>query len=170
VRTHHPARLRGFDYTGFHRYFLTFCTDHRRAWFTEASTVTLVLQQFLRAATEDHVALVAYCFMPDHAHLLVQGETPDADAKRFIVHAKQFSGYTFARLRGERLWQRYAYERVLRDSDATMSVARYILENPVRAGLVSSPDQYAFLGSPRYSLVQVLDAVAWVPGKDGGSG
>jgi REP element-mobilizing transposase RayT len=41
---------------------------------------------------------------------------------------------------GDRLWQRYGFERVLRDDEATLDVARYILRNPVRAGLVDVPE------------------------------
>jgi hypothetical protein len=59
-----------------------------------------------------------------------------------------------------RLWQRYGYEHVLRNDEATMSVARYILENPVRAGLVARVEDYPFAGSCTYPLQQILEAVA----------
>ena len=51
------------------------------------------------------------------------------------------------------------YERVLRDDEATLAVARYIIENPVRAGLVSDPRDYPFLGSQVFSLDEILSAV-----------
>ena len=47
-----------------------------------------------------------------------------------------------------RLWQRYGYERVLRGTDETFAVAKYILENPVRAGIVRAPRDYPYLGMP----------------------
>jgi hypothetical protein len=50
---------------------------------------------------------------------------------------------------------------VLRNEDESMGVARYILENPVRAGLVQSPLDYDFSGSSRYSVHEILDAVSW---------
>ena len=80
--------------------------------------------------------------MPDHAHLLIEGMSVDADARRFMTRAKQGSGYVVAQRDGRRLWQRYGFEHVLRDDEATVSVARYILENPVRARLVTSPQDY----------------------------
>src|SRR5438132_3334111 len=61
----HPEHLKTFDYIGLHRYSLRFCTDTRRPLFTITERVDLVLEQFVRAATEEGFAIVAYCFMPD---------------------------------------------------------------------------------------------------------
>jgi len=52
---------------------------------------------------------------------------------------------------------------MLGDNDATLSVARYIFEKPVRAGLVASPYDYAFLGSERYTVQQILEVDSWQP-------
>ena len=52
---------------------------------------------------------------------------------------------------------------VLRDDEATLIVARYILENPVRAGLVATPESYPFSGSEVYALGEILDAVGELP-------
>ena len=62
-----------------------------------------------------------------------------------------------------RLWQRGYYERVLRDEDHTRDVIRYILQNPVRAGLAKSPDEYPFLGGvDRAKDLNI--ATSWRPG------
>jgi hypothetical protein len=45
------------------------------------------------------------------------------------------------------LWQKGYYEHVLRNDEATLATAKYILENPVRAGLVAKPRDYEFAGS-----------------------
>jgi putative transposase len=170
MRTGRPQRLVGCDYTGPRRYFLTFCTFHRQPHFIDAATTTSTLSEILRVAGALGFSVLAYCFMPDDVHLLVEGDTPTADARRFTTALKQHTGFWFARERGERLWQRYGYERVLRDSDDSLAVARYILENPVRAGLARAPSDYPFSGSPRYSMPAVLDATAWKPDWEGGSG
>ena len=41
------------------------------------------------------------------------------------------------------------YEHVLRDDEATLAVAQYILENPTRKGLVECFTDYPYLGSLR---------------------
>jgi len=97
--------------------------------------------------------------MPDHLHLLVEGTGDDSDCRRFIKSAKQYSGYYFEKDFKQKLWQRYGFERVLRDDEATVVVARYILNNPVRAGLVADPRDYPFTGSEKYSVDEILEAV-----------
>jgi REP element-mobilizing transposase RayT len=98
--------------------------------------------------------------MPDHVHLLVEGTSADADAKAFIARAKQYSGFYYRQEHGATLWQRYGYEHTLRDEELTLVVARYILENPVRAGLVQRVEDYPFAGSLVYSLSELLEGIA----------
>ena len=167
--TNHPARLKTFDYVGLHRYFLTFCTDRRHPHFATRDRVELVLGQIMRSAADCDFAVVAYCFMPDHLHLLAEAKSEAADCRRFIKRAKQFSGYHFKQHFLTTLWQRYGYEHVLRDDEATLSVARYILENPVRAGLVAQVEEYPFLGSMVYPVREILEAVQlWAPSSKSG--
>jgi REP element-mobilizing transposase RayT len=104
--------------------------------------------------------------MPDHLHLLVEGEAETSDCLLFIDRAKQYSGFYFAREFKTRLWQRYGFERVLRLEEATFVVARYILENPVRAGLVTRVEEYPFVGSCVYTLRELMEYAY----TEGGSG
>ena len=154
-----PEHLKAFDYLGCYRYFLTFCSDQRRHVFVTQERVDLVLAQILRAAGDEHFAVIAYCFMPNHLHFLVEGQRDDADCRRLIKRAKQFSGFYYKKNYGEMLWQRYGFERTLRTEDATLSVARYIIENPVRARIVERVADYPFLGSSLYTTEEILEAV-----------
>lgn len=127
----HPERLTAFDYVGLHRYHLRFCTNERRKIFVNDALVQAVLSQIRRAAEREGFALLAYCFMPDHLHVIVEGKGDAANLRDFALRAKQFSGYAYARDYGNRLWQRYFYEHVLRDDETTESAIRYVLANPV---------------------------------------
>lgn len=159
MRTGKPGHLATFDYRGEYRYFLTFCTERRHRAFLAHDRVAIVSTQILRAAADEGFALTAYCYMPDHVHLLAEGRTTASDCRRFIIRAKQFSGFYYQKAFGERLWQRYGYERVLRDDEATLSVARYIIENPIRAGLAKSISDYPFVGSCTYTMAEILDGL-----------
>jgi putative transposase len=152
----YPPHWANFSYVGRHSYSLTFVTDTRRAVFDCAETVELVLHQILRAATEEHFALITYCFMPDHLHLIVDGENDDSDCKAFIKAAKQYSGYYYSQRRVRRLWDRYGYDRVIRDDMELAMTIRYVLANPVRWGLVKHPRDYPFLGSTKYTVEELL--------------
>ena len=82
-----------------------------------------------------------------------------SDCLKFIKRAKQFSGFYYAKQFRERLWQRYGYERTLRREDETLVVAKYVVANPVRAGLVENAEDYAFSGSQTHSLTEILSAI-----------
>jgi putative transposase len=159
-----PEHLKAFDYLGPYRYFLTFCTYQRREVFLTRERADVVHEQFMRAGADEGFEILAYCFMPDHVHLLAGGQASDSDCRRFIARAKQLSGFHFQKMFGQRLWQRYGFERTLRSEESTLAVARYILENPVRAGLVERVEDYAFLGSCVHSIDEILTAVEWRSG------
>jgi putative transposase len=84
--------------------------------------------------------------MPDHMHMIWLGKTMDADqllAMRFFRRYMQLvlSPYQF---------QKQAYDHVLREEDrardAFRSICFYVLENPVRAGMVNSAEKWAYSG------------------------
>ena len=97
--------------------------------------------------------------MPDHVHLLVEAQADTSDLRRFAKLAKQRSGAAHAMATNERLWQEGYYERVLRQSEDAISIARYILANPVRAGLVGAPEDYPYLGSDVWSMEDLLGSI-----------
>ena len=142
-----PPRIPGFDYRGLYRYFLTFSTMRRRPVFRDERMSSVTLMQLRRTARLEGFAVLAYCLMPDHVHLLVEGRTDAADFRTFVRRAKQRSGQVYAHETGERLWQDGYFERVLRNDTDVREVARYIVWNPVRAGLARTPQEYPHLGS-----------------------
>ena len=73
--------------------------------------------------------------------------------------AKESSGRAYFRRTKRALWQEGYYELVLRKEDDARVVARYIIENPVRARLVEDPSKYPFLGSDRWAVSQLLRSV-----------
>jgi putative transposase len=149
----HDPRL---PYTGRQAYFLTFRAAGSSRPFTSQTLVGLVLAQFRRALVERQFELTAYCFMPDHVHLLVSGLSDRSDCRAFIAAAKQYSGYYVRRATRTALWQRYGYERVIRDEVERALTIGYIAANPVRAGLVEAAEDYPFTGSDRYTVGEML--------------
>ena len=73
--------------------------------------------------------------------------------------AKQRSGGAYARSRHTRLWQEGYYERVLREDDDARELARYIINNPVRADLVESPADYLFSRSDVWTMAELLESL-----------
>jgi len=142
-----PTRLKGFTYTGCHRYFITLRCYNQASYFASGNFTTEALEILKKTAEEKGFHVWAYCFMPNHLHLLVEGKTEDADMTKFAVVFKQKTAFQFRQRHGAKLWQPGYYERVMRKDEATLAVARYIIENPVRKGIVDDYAQYPYSGS-----------------------
>jgi len=112
--------------------------------------------QFRECAGNQHFANHAYCFMRDHAHFVVEGQSRLSDLSELIRSWKSKTGFEYKREHGEQLWQRSFYDRVLRTEEDLVAAAIYVIENPVRAELVGEARQYPFLGSDTMTVEEIL--------------
>ena len=140
-------RLPFGDYHGNRVYFLTLCCQARRPWFQTPARATWFIHQL-----EDHghwhkFLVHAFCVMPDHVHLLVEGKSVDCNLIRFVSSLKQQTGYTFKQETGEPLWERSFFDYTLRNDREADGVAWYIWKNPVRKRLVADAGLYRYSGS-----------------------
>ncbi len=140
-------RLEASQYVGRQWYFLTLCTEDSIARFRDGVLVADLLALLAERARLERFDLPAYCFMPDHLHVLVNGTAEDSQLLRFAKGCKQRSGYLFEQKNRQRLWQKKYYEHILRPNDPWESVAWYIWMNPVRGGLCARPQDWPFSGS-----------------------
>jgi len=89
----------------------------------------------------------AYCLMPDHACLLVG--LGGSAALGVTVTAWKALCSRARRQRGSwgTIWQEGYAERAVAGADALRTAARYVLEKPVRAGLVTDFRDYPLCGT-----------------------
>lgn len=123
-------------------YLLTAVTYERKPVFAEWRAGRLLVEQLRGAEAAAMVTSMAWVVMPDHLHWLVelrQGSL--ADLMRRI---KCRSSRSINLMRGEQgcLWQRGYYDRALRRDEDLKNAARYIVVNPLRAGLVNRIGDY----------------------------
>ena len=152
-----PPRLDRAHYIGLTRYFLTTCTRNRRRLFENPCIVAVATDQLLRAAEEQQFAVLAYCFMPDHVHVLAEGQARTSDLLRFARTWKQRCAVRVRAAIDVDLWQDGFYDHVLRGEEDSLAVAAYIVANPVRAGLVKSVTEYPYSGSSLCSLHELAE-------------
>jgi REP element-mobilizing transposase RayT len=142
-------RLAGFDYGDpDHAYFVTACAHHGSP-FTDDRLAREVVNSLHWLRANCNLTLYAYCLMPDHAHLLLRVGNPRYPLSEIMRAFKSFTtrqswglGYRGA------LWQARFYDRIVRKSDDGLQIAAYILDNPVRKGLVIEPGAYCWSGTP----------------------
>ncbi len=147
-------RLKNFSYIGTYRYFVTICVDRKRNIFINNELVNLCITILHDLAEKYLFDIWVYCFMPDHLHILCEGRDEKSDFRKFISVFKQKSSYYVVRTfkfafykNMTKLWQENYFERVLRKEEDTIDVVKYILNNPVRKGLVKEYSNYPYSGS-----------------------
>jgi len=89
--------------------------------------------------------MLAWVLMPDHAHWLIQ--TGHINRLDIVVNCiKSASARKANRVLGRSgsLWQKAYHDHALRTDEEVVSIARYIVRNPVRAGLVRKIADYPF--------------------------
>ena len=155
--------INNFCWVGMQYYSLTWLCFGRQNHFTQRDTYEFVLSQFLRASHETKVVNVGHCFMPDHVHQVVTGTTTDADAKDYIKRAKQYSGFYFKKEFHKSLWERDGHNHVILSDREVNTQLRYLIQNPVRAGLVERAEDYPYTGSQIYTLDELM---LWVYGDE----
>lgn len=147
----HPRiRLASFDYRSRdHTFFVTLCTHERKPVFRNAEIAQMVVDALLWKRNQGQILLHAYCLMPDHLHALLQvnGERLSLGVvmggiKSFTTRSAWNAGHSGT------LWQARFYDHVVRDDEDAQRIADYILNNPVRTGLVEQPQEYSYSGMP----------------------
>jgi len=162
-------RLSPESYRGLAMVHWTLTVADRRTGWLDACAHACWREALLHALARYALAVPVYCLMPDHAHLLLVGLTERSDQQRALSFLRRYTTRMFAAdgsesasATGQRVgWQKQAYDHVLREEerrgDAFQTVAHYIVENPVRAGLVEAAEVWRFSGA----LVAGWPALDW---------
>jgi REP element-mobilizing transposase RayT len=124
-------------------YLVTTVVEGRRPVFRDLYNGRILVRALRHQQEKGNVSSLAYVIMPDHLHWLFQlGDRKSLAQVVGIV--KGFSARELnARLGGEgRLWQKGFHDHALRREEDLRAAARYVVANPLRAGLVRSVADY----------------------------
>jgi putative transposase len=178
------SKLKHFDNLGTAR-FVTFSCFRYRKLLTEDNAIIIFMDELDKARTKHNLAVLGYVIMPNHVHLVlypkeniklgpVIGIVKAQTGKRILkkwrkerpgllenlwVLRNQEPRYVF--------WQRRCYDHNCRTIDAVREKINYCHMNPVKAGLVSDPDDwpwssYRWYHGNRDSIVHVDDIELYV--------
>ena len=116
---------------------------------------------YLESAGERYGAVIhAYCLMSNHYHLLL--ETPSGNLSQIMRHLNgaYTTYFNIKRKRAGHLFQG-RFKAILVDADTyALELSRYIHLNPVRAGIVTHPEDFAW-SSHRY-FIGNNEAPSWL--------
>ena len=137
-----------FDGTGDGRrtpiQFLTVCTRGRRKILACDEVHRALLDAWAKA---DAWLVGRYVIMPDHIHLVCAPALLDAvSLAKWIAYWKSTSAKGFPEEIDRPVWQKEYWDRVLRSGESYDQKWEYVLQNPVRAGLVASAEDWPYRG------------------------
>ncbi|VVN70669.1 REP-associated tyrosine transposase [Pseudomonas fluorescens] len=141
IRHAHRLRTGRYSVSG-QVYLVTSIVQNRDPVFTDFEQGRLVVDALRKAQQEELALSLAWVVMPDHLHWLIELK----DSPLTFVMARTKSRITFALNRSigrdGPLWQHGFHDRAIRREEDLQAVARYIVANPLRAGLVERIGDY----------------------------
>ena len=126
-------------------YLVTTATGKRQRFFVDFPAGCAAARCFEDRAILGDAHMLAWVLMPDHAHWLLQ--LGEKDALGAVVNRLKSASARFVnRVLGRQgaLWEPAYHDHALRSEENVRDVARYIIANPLRAGLVQRVGDYPF--------------------------
>ena len=123
-------------------YLITAVVHQRQPFFADWRLGRLVVKQFREIEEEGWADFLTWVVMPDHMHCLLQ--LRDRTLADVVCRIKSRSSLAVNQALGRRgrLWQKGYHDRAVRKEDDVKDLARYVVHNPVRAGLVERVHDY----------------------------
>lgn len=125
-------------------YLITTVTHQRAPVFEDFVLARLAITELRTCDERGRSNTLAFVLMPDHLHWLVQLQhgTLSALVGNFKANASKMVHRHWGTPPNPSLWQDGFHDRALRSGEDLTAVARYIVRNPVRAGLVAKVGDY----------------------------
>lgn len=142
-RKGYSALRRGRVSLSGHMYHVTSATFERYPFFTDFRVARLAIRALQGPGVCADSEVLAWTLMPDHLHMLLQLGQTDA-LPRLLERIKSATARAVNRHLGRSggVWQPGYHERLLRRDEDLAVVARYVVGNALRAGLVRKTGDY----------------------------
>jgi putative transposase len=136
-------------------YFVTICTKNRRNVLTDEPAALVLIREWQSARERHHWAIGRYVIMPDHVHFFCRPEREAKKLSLFVGAWKTWTSRNIQKIRPQpaaaattsrSLWQREFFDHLLRSGESYGEKWNYVRDNPVRAGLVASADDWPYAG------------------------
>jgi putative transposase len=125
-------------------YLITTVTHGRQPLFSDLRFGRMIVSGMRAFETQQIAQTLAFVVMPDHLHWLLRldGQLTLSNLMRLL---KGRTGRAVNQLRQsqEPVWQHGFHEHAVRTEESLVGIARYVIMNPVRAGLVERSGDYS---------------------------
>jgi type I restriction enzyme R subunit len=110
----------------------------------QEAIATIVINSLFRGEALGHYKLGPFVIMANHVHVLLLPTISPSLLLKSLKGATAREANRLLQRTGEQFWQRETYDHGVRNDTEWNRIARYIENNPVRAGLVARPGDYAW--------------------------
>src|SRR5438270_822368 len=123
-------------------YFVTFNAHHRKPLLATVKVHQRFIA-FAKAGQERGIAVGRFVIMPDHIHLFVSNNS-DTQLSQWVRLLKRDLSQAIPSSSPH--WQKGFFDHLIRNSASHSEKWEYVYQNPVRAGLVTNPDDWPWQG------------------------
>ena len=118
----------------------------RGACYLRDERIARLVQGALRHFDRQRYRLIAWCIMPNHVHVLIQ--MMDEPLANIIQSWKSYTAHEANKLLNRKgtFWMSDYFDRYIRDEQHFVATVEYILQNPVKAGLVDVAEKWPWSG------------------------
>lgn len=141
-----------------HAYLITTVTIGRERRFACHATAIATVDALVQEGLWLEARLLCWVLMPDHLHALVHlgASEPLSSLMRRVKCITATAANRIDKRQGP-VWMPGFHDRAVRHVDDLDRIARYVLDNPVRAGLVTDASEYPYLScAPETSATRGL--------------
>lgn len=125
-------------------YLITIVTHARTPLFTDFNAARTFIAELRQSDSEQLTNTIAWVVMPDHIHWLF-GLGEHVPLTKLLQRIKGRSAKSLNEAfnaQGQSIWQKGYHDRAIRREEDLKSIARYILANPLRAGITDKLANY----------------------------
>lgn len=138
MKLNHQKDLSKGRYSQQHQiYHITFTTVERTPIFQDFIKARTIINILKQSDHFTHTSTLAFVVMPDHIHWLMQL----AGNQSLANTIKTLKSKAVVQI-GCPIWQKGYYDHAIRKDEDIQNIARYIIANPIRAGLVTKVGDY----------------------------
>ena len=124
--------------------YVTMCADKRRPLLANPEVVSLLIDCWRKA---NHWLVGRYVVMPDHLHLFcAPAKFPIAPLKQWARFWRNESTRRWPRAEQKPIWQADFFDRQLRCGESYHQKWLYVWDNPIKAGIVKSVEDWPYQG------------------------
>jgi len=124
-------------------YLVTTVTTERSKLFADFRTARIIIGEMRASVDRDELESLAWVLMPDHLHWLLALNGQFTLPKAVQSFKSRSAIRTNQHLNSEGpVWQSAYHDRALRKDEDLRTAARYLVANPLRAGLVENIGDY----------------------------